>query len=538
LQEEGATILAEIARLECVPATAVQKTEFGKDKVLKTLLNVIPGESISCAKVGLRRPTVALAARRTPRKQCQAIRVAPIVLMLASFAAAQTLAGRVKNSTTGKPSAGDDVVVFKLDQGMEEAGRTKTDAKGRFSFKLGDAQTPYLVRAIHQGVTYHRMALPGTASSVAIDVYDVAKKVNGIGVVADIMRIQASHGEIAVTRDFGVRNTSNPPRTQMNERNLEFYIPDGAQLVENSGTAITENGAPVKSAPVPEGEKNRYSFIFPLRPGLTRFEMTYKIPYSGSANLDPRSIYPLEHFMVMLPKSMQFEAAPGSTGFKLIRFPNVPDAMVQTASNTTDRQNLAFNISGEGTLESGRQSGTEGPEQRDRSTAGAPAAQSGNRPGGGLGRPIDAPDPLQKYRWWILGSSAAMLLIGGVYVASRQQAKSRAYVRQKVNSSLLAATLEEGHYDSTESGILEATHAPSAARANSVLIAGIKEELSQIEMERKQGQISQAQFERVKAALDQTLDRALKREAHKTEATTQLRCSNVYGTKHRISAEA
>jgi hypothetical protein len=187
-----------------------------------------------------------------------------LVVLFTSFAAAQTLTGTVKNSTTGKPSAGDEVVMFKLGQGMEESGRTKTDAKGQFSFKLDDAQAPHLVRAIHQGVTYHRMAPPGT-TSVAIEVYDVAKKVDGIEVVADIMRIQAAQGQLAVTREFGVQNTSNPPRTQMNERNLEFYVPDGAHVIDDSATATTEGGNPVKSAPVPEGEKNRYSFIFPLR---------------------------------------------------------------------------------------------------------------------------------------------------------------------------------------------------------------------------------------------------------------------------------
>jgi hypothetical protein len=466
--------------------------------------------------------TAALGAQRTARNQRHVIRVAPVVLMLASFAAAQTLTGTVKNSTTGKPPAGDDVVVFNLGRGMEEAGHTKTDAEGRFSFKLDDAQTPHLVRAIHQGVTYHRVVPRGT-SSVAIEVYDVAKKVNGIGVIADIMRIQASHGQIAVTRDFGVRNTSNPPRTQLNDRNLEFYIPDGAQFIEDSGTAITENGTPVKSAPVPEGEKNRYSFIFPLRPGLTHFEVTYQIPYSGSANLDPRSIYPLVHFMVMLPKSMQFKAAPGSTGLKMIQFPNAPDATVRAASNTTDGQNLTFNISGDGTLETGRQRGIQGPKQReDSSSGGVPAAQSGNRPGGGLGPPIDAPDPLQKYRWWVLGGCAAVLLIGGVYVASRQQSKTRAFRRKKVSSSRLTATQEKRQYESTEAGMVEATRVPFSARATSVLMTGIKEELFQIEVERKRGQISQAEFEKVKAALDQTLDRALKREAHQREATNKL----------------
>ena len=220
--------------------------------------------------------------------------------------------------------------------------------------------------------------------------------------------------------------------------------------------------------------------------------------------------------MVMLPKSMRFKAAAASTGFQTIQFRNVPDATVQAASNTTYGQTLAFNISGEGTLKTSRQSGTQSPEQRKVSSdSGAPAAQSGNRPGGGLGAPIDSPDPLQGYRWWILGGSAAMLIIGGVYVASQQQSKMRAYRRQKVNPSWLTAMQQEAPYEPTEAGVLEARRAPTAARATSVLITGIKEELFRIEVERKQGQISQTEFERVKAALDQTLDRALKRKVHK-----------------------
>jgi hypothetical protein len=447
--------------------------------------------------------------------------VVAFVCLLASFGVAQTLTGTVKNSTTGKPSV-TDVVIFSLDKGMKESGRTTTDSQGHFSFKLDDPQTAHLVRAIYQGVTYHRVAPPGT-KSVAVEVYDAAKKVNGIGVIADIMRIQASQGQIAVTRDFGVRNTSNPPRTQMNNRSLEFYIPEGAHIIENSGTAIPENGTPLQSAPVPEAEKNRYSFIFPLRPGLTHFEITYLIPYSGKASFDPRSIYPLEHFLVLLPKSMQFKAAATSAGFKMIQSPVVPNATAQVASNITDGQNLAFNISGEGTLQAARQTGTETPEQRgDRSTGGVAAAQSADRPGAGVSRLIDAPDLLQKYRWWILGSSAAMLLIAGVYVASRQQYKTRACARQKINSSLVTPARVEGRYESTESETVETRCAPTAARPTSALIAAIKEELFQLEVERKRGQIPQTEFERVKAALDQTLDRALKREVHKAEAPTEM----------------
>jgi hypothetical protein len=438
--------------------------------------------------------------------------IIPLVIVLTSLAAAQTLTGTVKNSTTGKPAAGDEVVLLKLGQGMEEAGRTKTDAKGQFSFKLDDAQAPHLIRAIHQDVTYHRMAPPETAS-VEVEVYDVGKKIDGIEVVADIMRIQAAQGQIAITREFGVQNTSKPPRTQMNERNLEFYVPDGAHVIDESATATTENGNPLKSSPVPEGEKNRYSFIFPLRPGLTRFEVTYELPYSGSANIDPKSIYPLQHFVVMTPKAMQFAAA-SSSGFKLINYPNEPDAAVEVASNTTPRQNLAFKLSGEGTLAGQQEGGAQGQGSSNGEQSSAPgsgASQSGGRPGGGLGPPIDAPDPLQKYRWWILLGFAAVLVIGGVYVASRQQSAARALKRQRTSSPV--AMQEEDDYEPAEVAAVGASR--TQIRPSSMLMEGIKEELFQLEVERKQGQISQAEYEKAKTALDQTLERALKREAQK-----------------------
>jgi hypothetical protein len=427
-----------------------------------------------------------------------------LTLLLTSLAPAQTLTGTVKNSTTGKPAAGDDVILLSLRQGMEESARTKTDAKGNFTLKLDDAQSPHLVRAVHEGVTYHRMAPPGT-TSVEVEVYDAGKKIDGISVVADIMRIQAAQGQIEIVREFGVQNASKPPRTQMDERNLEFYIPDGAQIIPDSATATTENGNPLKSAPVPEGEKNRYSFIFPLRPGLTRFEVAYQMPYTGSANLDPKSQYPLDHFVVMMPKAMEFTAAATAAGYKLINYPNEPEASVQVASNFRPGQNLAFKVSGEGTLTDPQEAG--GGAQGE--TASAPP--SGNRPGGGLGPPIDAPDPLQKYRWPILGGLGALLVFGAVFVAARQQSAGRA---GRGKPTTIEDSESDYEFPAVPASRLSQS-APTRRSSTSMLLEGLKEELFQLEVEHKQGQISQQEYEKTKAALDQTLQHALKREAQK-----------------------
>jgi hypothetical protein len=430
------------------------------------------------------------------------ILLALFLVLGAEWASAQTLTGRVKNSTTGKPSAGDDVILLSLGQGMEEAGRTKSDAKGNFTFKL-DAQGPHLVRVIHQEVTYHRMAPPGT-TSVEVEVFDVSKKVEGIQVVADIMTFQASQGQLHVQRTFAVNNTSKPPRTQMNEHNLEFYVPDGAAVSE--GQAMTAGGQPVNSAPVPEGEnaKNRYAFLFPLRPGETRFSVVYTVPYTGSVNIDPKSVYPLEHFVAIAPKTIEFSAAPG-TNFQVAPYPGQPDANVEVASNTQLGAPLAFKLKGEGTLAAPAEEGGQGQSA---------SAQPESRPGGGLGPPIDAPPPYQKYQWWILGGFAAALIIGGVYVASRQQATNRAARAGGKGSTMYEDEGEEG-YDAAEVPAARVAASSPRAASSSMLLEALKEELFQLEVERQQGRISHQEYETAKSALDQTLQRALKRESQK-----------------------
>jgi hypothetical protein len=124
--------------------------------------------------------------------------VAALALLFGASASAQTLNGTLTNGTTGKPAAGDDVILIKLAQGMEEAAHTKADASGHFTFKLPDAG-PHLIRAVHQGVTYHSMAPPGS-NSVEVQVFDVSKKLANISVTADVLRFQAQGNQLQGTR--------------------------------------------------------------------------------------------------------------------------------------------------------------------------------------------------------------------------------------------------------------------------------------------------------------------------------------------------
>jgi hypothetical protein len=446
-----------------------------------------------------------------------------LALILAAYAGAETLTGTVTNATTGKPAAGDDVILIKLGNGMEEAARTKADAKGNFSFNYDD-QGPHLIRAVHQGVTYHRMAPPGT-TSVEVQVNDVAKKVDGISLTADVMRFQVEQGQLEVMRLFAVNNTSKPPKTQMNDHNFEFYLPGGAKVVQ--ATATTAGGNPLSTNPVPQGEKNRYAFLFPLRPGETRFEVAYALPYSGSISIDPKSVYTMQHFVVMLPKSMQFQASSG-TQFQSMNDPQQPDAIVQVVSLPQPGQPLGFKLSGEGMLAAS----TGGGANQGGGGGGSMGAQSAeSRPGGGLGPPIDAPDPLQKYRWYIIFGFAAALAVGAVYVARRQRSALAVADVGPVTDFEVAqpplppAAQRVPHVTPLPARVVApppssapvtATAAPAARSSSSMLLEALKEEIFQLEVEHKQGKISQQDYEKTKAALDGTLAHAIKREAQKT----------------------
>ncbi len=55
---------------------------------------------------------------------------------LAALAQAATVTGTVTDKTTGKPAAGDTVLLLEPMTGMSEVGHATTDAQGRYTLDL------------------------------------------------------------------------------------------------------------------------------------------------------------------------------------------------------------------------------------------------------------------------------------------------------------------------------------------------------------------------------------------------------------------
>ncbi len=350
------------------------------------------------------------------------------VLLTNAFGMAADLKGRVVNGTTRKPGVGDDVVLLRLSQdGMSETARTRADNRGQFRFPLSDPQATYVVRAIHQGVTYHNVAKPGIRNLV-LEVYEVADQLADATAIMDVERLEATNEILEVKQLITVRNNSQPPRTLMNDRTFEIQLPPDAQV--QSGLVQVEDGPPIKQKPLAGGQKGQYYFVFPIRPGDTRFAVIYRVRYNGEALITPVIRNLREKFVVMLPQSMQFTPQVVGT-FQEMRG-TTPDN-VQGTGPMMPGQSAAFRIVGVGTLRE-----LEGRREE----AQVAKSDPGTRPGGGIGPPIDAPDPLQKYRVPIL-SGLIILVVAGAAYAHRKSKPSVGYdgAGQSVLSTVVKQSL-------------------------------------------------------------------------------------------------
>ncbi len=471
-----------------------------------------------------------------------------LISRLAFFAAAAlplslsaaTISGTVVDRTTGKPASGDTAVLLDLQSGMQESARTAIDAKGHYSFNVPDNAGMHLVRVDHDKASYYGPVPPNT-TLVNIDVFDVAPKVDGLHLYADVSRFETDPQGLSVTESYFIRNESKPPKTQLSAHSFDFYLPQDAIL--EGATATGPGGMAVSSAPVPMGDKGHYGFIFPIRPGETRFQIGYRLAYSGTAKLQAHVTLPAENIAIMLPKSMTFDG--GSSFQPLGGEASGPGTQTFLATKVQPGTPLAFTVSGTGSMP--REQQNPNPVRvawawarpADRPQGPAPALVQIREPGrtrsvwsptgthaggGGSGQPVDTPDPLQKYKWWILSGVGLALVIAAAFMLRAKP--SPASVITPAEPSPLTPTLPPG-VKATEVRALRFAAAPGATTpapiatngvsqkvsGTSGTLAALKEELFQLETERLEGKITDAEYTEHKSALEVLLKRALARES-------------------------
>jgi hypothetical protein len=169
------------------------------------------------------------------------------------------------------------------------------------------------------------------------------------------------------------------------------------------------------------------------------------------------------------------------------------------AKSVPANKTLEFTVSGTGSIPR-EQQGVAPSAGGDSSTA-AP----GTTPGGGIGEPINTPDPLSKYKWWILGGLGLLLVVAA------------AFLLRKPEAAMAMASGASPAIPGPAVYVSPGTHAHAApstpAARNAALLNVLKEELFALESDKLSGTISAAEYAETKSALETVLKRALKKSS-------------------------
>jgi hypothetical protein len=458
------------------------------------------------------------------------------VFLAGSVAAyAMPVTGTVTNKTTGKPAEGDRVSLVDPSAGMADIDKTTTDKNGHFSLtSQGPGQ--FLIRVDHQGSHYFSQA-PQSPSPLSISVYDVAEKVDGITIEANVLEIEADNGQLTIDQRYFVKNASSPPTALLSKNTFEFALPDGAVL--KGASASRPTGLPTTTEPEKLNQKGHYTInSIPIEPNQgnkeTVYDIQYQLPYSGKYTFTNKQLTLADNMILIMPKQITFKADGDATYASIPEDPRVQTYAIKGAKAG---QNLGFTISGTGTMPREQQGNKAGPGMGGADASGAEGggqSRATNAPGGGIGNPNSEDDALSKYKWWIVGF-LVLILVAAAFLLLRRKPASKNIDEEEARET--ESTTETQTDWSTPTPMAPPSVVPSYSErperperitpqfqsavvqpvvhqpilSNASLLNSLKDELFSIETDKLNGLMNDTEYAEAKFAIDVLLKRALKK---------------------------
>jgi 5-hydroxyisourate hydrolase-like protein (transthyretin family) len=199
--------------------------------------------------------------------------------LLGSLPALAAVDGRVINKTTGQPAAGVPVRLTSVGQdGMKPLGRAETAADGSFKFDV-PAEGMFLLQANWQGVQYTQN-LPPNAPKTGVEmvVYDVRAKLDAAKQAQHIVFLESDGQSLIATEMIIYANDSQYTWYDAKRGTARFFLPAGVKVEDVKAHVTAPGGLPLERELASGGEKGVYSVDYPVKPGESRFEVSYVAP--------------------------------------------------------------------------------------------------------------------------------------------------------------------------------------------------------------------------------------------------------------------
>ena len=227
--------------------------------------------------------------------------VAGLVL---AFQASAAVTGTVINRTTGQPQAGATVALNRLGQnGIELIDQAKSDAQGKFTINQ-PVQGPHVIRTAFGGVTYNHMLTPGTPTTdLTLDVFNSSKQPGGAKVSKHMYLFEPSGGQMVVNETFLYNNEGKTAWNDPDSGTLHFFLPAAAGG-KAKVNATAPGGMPIPAPVNKTGKAEVYAVDFAVKPGETRFDVVYTVPYTEGEPYEGKIVTKDENTYLIAPSGV------------------------------------------------------------------------------------------------------------------------------------------------------------------------------------------------------------------------------------------
>jgi hypothetical protein len=234
------------------------------------------------------------------------------LLLLCCLPAAAAIDGVVVNRTTGQPQPGAEISVNKMNAGTgmlnDNAGNAKTDAQGKFAF-TATADGPTLLRITWDGVTYTKMLPPGSPSTgLAIDVYNASKTPGAAKVDKHMILFEPANGQMTVNETILVKNDGQSTWNDPKDGTVAFFVPADHSKLQIQATAPGPAGVNVPAAATKSSKPDIYKVNFAIKPGETRLDLTYSVPYTMGAQYEGKIVTKDDNTYLIVPDGVTLAA--------------------------------------------------------------------------------------------------------------------------------------------------------------------------------------------------------------------------------------
>jgi len=283
-------------------------------------------------------------------------RVVCLLAALAPMLAA--VDGVVVNGTTGKAQGGATVTLYQVSPaGPEPLESVKSGADG--SWKI---DKPFngrgFIQTAFDGVTYNHMLRPNAPSAgIQLAVFNVSPKMGAdIKVINHMLLLEPQGDKLAVRESYFFSNEGKLTWNDSANGTLRFVLSQ-EPLGPVDVNATAPQGMPIRRAAEKGKGQGEMKVDFPIKPGETRIDLAYTLPYQSPARFQTKFLLPAVQAMIAVPNGVTLKG----NGIK----DEGKEPTTQASIFRVDTQTLDLVMEGSGELTpggSGEEGGSKGPE--------------------------------------------------------------------------------------------------------------------------------------------------------------------------------